>query len=183
MNNRPTKEAEFGQFRNSADLLLSRTFAKIYRPVTLNEVCARISTHSTYSGDTTTLIRAIRERESEISDIFNIMTRHKKNDRLLNQYEKEVLPAIIRFFSPVKVMIFGSRVKGTATKDSDIDVIIVAESFTGIPFVRRMALVMKSARFKKHVDYLCYTPEEFERLKNTSSILRDAVGNAIEVAL
>jgi hypothetical protein len=46
-----------------------------------------------------------------------------------------------------------------------------------------MALVMKSARFKKHVDYLCYTPEEFERLKNTSSILRDAVGNAIEVAL
>jgi predicted nucleotidyltransferase len=106
-----------------------------------------------------------------------------KEDRLLIQYRKEVLPAIIRLFSPVKVMIFGSRVKGTATKDSDIDVIIVSESFTGIPFVRRMALVMKSARFKKHVDYLCYTPEEFERLKNTSSILRDAVGNAIEVAL
>jgi hypothetical protein len=106
-----------------------------------------------------------------------------KEDRLLIQYRKEVLPAIIRLFSPVKVMISGSRVKGTATKDSDIDVIIVSESFTGIPFVRRMALVMKSARFKKHVDYLCYTPEEFERLKNTSSILRDAVGNAIEVAL
>jgi len=106
-----------------------------------------------------------------------------KEDRLLIQYRKEVLPAIIRLFSPVKVMIFGSRVKGTATKDSDIDVIIVSESFIGIPFVRRMALVMKSARFKKHVDYLCYTPEEFERLKNTSSILRDAVGNAIEVAL
>ena len=56
-----------------------------------------------------------------------------KEDRLLIQYKKEVLPAIIRFFSPVKVMIFGSRVKGTATKDSDIDVIIVSESFTGIP--------------------------------------------------
>jgi len=106
-----------------------------------------------------------------------------KEDRLLIQYKKEVLPAIIRFFSPVKVMISGSRVKGTATKDSDIDVIIVSESFTGIPFVRRMSLVMKSARFKKHVDYFCYTPEEFERLKNTSSILRDAVSNAIEVAL
>jgi hypothetical protein len=33
------------------------------------------------------------------------------------------------------------------------------------------------------VDYFCYAPEEFERLKNTSTILRDAVGNAIEVAL
>ena len=121
--------------------------------------------------------------KKHLPDLSDHLTRCRKNDRLLNQYEKEVLPAIIRFFSPVKVMIFGSRVKGTATKDSDIDVIIVSESFTGIPFVRRMALVMKSARFKKHVDYLCYTPEEFERLKNTSSILRDAVGNAIEVAL
>jgi len=121
--------------------------------------------------------------KKHLPDLSDHITRRMNNDRLLKQYEKGVLPAIIRLFSPVKVMISGSRVKGTATKDSDIDVIIVSESFTGIPFVRRMALVMKSARFKKHVDYLCYTPEEFERLKNTSSILRDAVGNAIEVAL
>jgi len=50
-------------YRNSADLLLSRTFAKITWPVTLEEVRARISTHITYSGDTTTLIRALRDRE------------------------------------------------------------------------------------------------------------------------
>jgi len=105
------------------------------------------------------------------------------NDRILNQYKKTVVPAIIRIFSPVKVLIFGSRVNGTATKDSDIDVIIVAETFAGITFVKRMSMVMKSARFKKHVDYLCYTPEEFERLKNTSGILKDAVSSAIEVPL
>ena len=50
-------------YRNSADLLLTRTFAKITRPVTLEEVRARISTHITYSADTTTLIRALRDRE------------------------------------------------------------------------------------------------------------------------
>lgn len=50
-------------YRHSADLLLSHTFAKITRPVTLKEVRDRISTHITYSGDSTTLIRALRDRE------------------------------------------------------------------------------------------------------------------------
>jgi len=104
-----------------------------------------------------------------------------KNDRLLAEYQHVVVPKIVRLFSPVKILISGSRVKGTATKDSDIDVIIVADAFFGVPFVRRMVLVMKSARFKKHVDYFCYTPEEFERLKMTSAILRDAIVDAREV--
>jgi len=104
-----------------------------------------------------------------------------KNDRLLDEYQQAVVPKIVRLFSPAKILIAGSRAKGTAAKDSDIDVIIIADAFLGVPFVRRMALVMKSARFKKHVDYFCYTPEEFERLKLTSGILRDAVSNARDV--
>lgn len=105
------------------------------------------------------------------------------NDQLLEQFHREVVPRIVRLYSPAKILIFGSRAKGNATDDSDIDVIIVAEAFTGIPFVRRMSLVMRSARFKKHVDYLCYTPREFKRLKDTSSILRDALPQSIELAL
>ncbi|GEM_PF-789626 len=88
-----------------------------------------------------------------------------KHDRLLAEYQELVIPKIVYHFSPVKILITGSRVKGTATKDSDIDVIIVADAFLGVPFIRRMVLVLKSARFKKHVDYFCYTPEEFERIK------------------
>jgi predicted nucleotidyltransferase len=104
-------------------------------------------------------------------------------DQYLKQFYRDVVPSIVRVFSPVKVLVFGSRVKGTATDDSDIDVIIIAESFREIPFVNRMATVMKSVRFQKHVDYLCYTPDEYERLKDRSSILRDAASYAVEVAL
>jgi predicted nucleotidyltransferase len=104
-------------------------------------------------------------------------------DQYLKQFYRDVVPSIVRIFSPVKVLVFGSRVKGTATDDSDIDVIIIAESFREIPFVNRMATVMKSVRFQKHVDYLCYTPDEYERLKDRSSILRDAASYAVEVAL
>lgn len=106
-----------------------------------------------------------------------------KEDRYLKMFYRDVLPSIVRMFSPIKIMVFGSRVKGTATDDSDIDVIIIAESFREIPFVNRMATVMKSVRFQKHVDYLCYTPDEYERLKDRSSVLKDAASYAVEVML
>ena len=106
-----------------------------------------------------------------------------KEDSYLKQFYRDVLPSLIRIFSPAKVKVFGSRVKGTATDDSDIDVIIVAEAFREIPFVNRMATVMKSVRSPKHVDYLCYTPDEYERLKDRSSILKDAESYAVEVML
>jgi hypothetical protein len=104
-------------------------------------------------------------------------------DQQLAQFYQEGVPAIVRMFCPEKVLVFGSRVRGNATDDSDIDVIIIAEAFREIPFVNRMAAVMKSVRFKKHVDYLCYTPDEYERLKDRSSILKDAATYAVEVAL
>jgi len=51
-------------YRDSADLLLSYTLSKITRPVTLEEVHARISTHLHYSaGDSTSLIRTFRNRK------------------------------------------------------------------------------------------------------------------------
>lgn len=50
-------------YHDSAELLLSHTLAKITRPVTLEEVRSRISSHITYSGDSTTLIRTNRNRK------------------------------------------------------------------------------------------------------------------------
>lgn len=50
-------------YRDSADVLLSLTLAKITRPVTLEEVLSRISSHPSDAGDTTALIRTLRNRE------------------------------------------------------------------------------------------------------------------------
>jgi uncharacterized protein len=92
------------------------------------------------------------------------------------------LPAIVLVFSPVKVMVSGFRVRGTATHDSDIDGIIIDESFREIPLVNRIAAVMKSVRFQKHVDYVCYTPGEYDRLKDHSGVIRDASSYAVDGA-
>jgi predicted nucleotidyltransferase len=69
------------------------------------------------------------------------------------------------------VIIFGSRVLGTPVAESDIDVVVISRYFAKISFLKRMPLLLKEIPFPKHVDYLCYTPEEFEKLKASSTII------------
>ena len=104
-------------------------------------------------------------------------------DRWIKRFQREALPKLVEAFKPEKVILFGSRAEGIARKDSDIDVIIVSSYFENIPFVKRMPLAMKKAPFAKHVDYICYTREEYDRMKNESVIVRDALENSVEIAL
>ncbi|MFH0802703.1 MAG: nucleotidyltransferase domain-containing protein [bacterium] len=104
------------------------------------------------------------------------------NDLWLFKFQQEALPEIVREFNPKRIIVFGSRAQGKAHQESDLDVILISSYFQDIPFLKRMAMVLKKVRFPKHIDYLCYTEEEFEKLKHTSSILSDAMENYIELA-
>jgi predicted nucleotidyltransferase len=104
-------------------------------------------------------------------------------DTWVERYRTEVLPKLADALAPSSILLFGSRVSGNARPESDLDVIIVAEAFAGIPFVRRMAYVLGLARFPKHVDYLCYTPEEFARIKESSSVVQSALQECAELTV
>ena len=106
-----------------------------------------------------------------------------ENDKWLKKFEKEVLPKIKSHYNPSKIILFGSRVNGTSTEESDIDVIIVSEKFSKIRFVNRMYDILKKVRFPKHVDYICYTPEEFKEIIHSSIVIKDAIENGVEVQL
>lgn len=106
------------------------------------------------------------------------------DDVWIKRFQNEALPRIINGINgPVKVFVFGSRVTGRATEMSDIDVLIVSDFFQGVPFIRRMEMMLGIAKFEKHVDYLCYTPEEFKRIKASSSVIQGAVENCEELVL
>jgi predicted nucleotidyltransferase len=106
-----------------------------------------------------------------------------KKDAWLEKFRKEALPLIIHQVQPEKVFVFGSRAHGTANEESDLDIIIISEWFQGIPFLERMPMILNRVPFAKHVDYLCYTPEEFRKVKQTSSILIDALSDPLELAV
>ncbi|MEW5760133.1 MAG: nucleotidyltransferase domain-containing protein [Candidatus Thermoplasmatota archaeon] len=80
-----------------------------------------------------------------------------------------------------KIIIFGSYVSGNFTEDSDIDLLLVSKKFRGKDFHERFKGLWLKWNLKLPVDFLCYTPEEFEKLKKGITIVREAVENGIEV--
>ncbi|RJP79691.1 MAG: nucleotidyltransferase [Candidatus Zixiibacteriota bacterium] len=104
-------------------------------------------------------------------------------DRWIQVYKREALPRLIREFQPQRILFFGSRVLGTSRPESDLDVIVVSDRFQGIPFLRRMPMVLQAVPFEKHVDYLCYTPAEFVVIQDESAVVMEAMEHALEVSI
>jgi len=101
-------------------------------------------------------------------------------DFWIEQFKNLAIPKIIAKFKPERILIFGSRILGNANEDSDIDAIIISKTFSNISFFERMPLVLKTIKFPKHIDFFCYTPEEFKRISKSSSIIMEALENCLE---
>jgi len=83
---------------------------------------------------------------------------------------------------PVERMIyFGSRVSGTPSEDSDIDLVIVSQEFAGRAFRYRPVGFYEFWKLNHPVDFFCYTSEEFEKFSKQVTIVREAVETGIEI--
>lgn len=58
------------------------------------------------------------------------------------------------------LVLFGSWARGTQLAESDVDVIVVAEKFEGLPFYEREYLVLREWRGPEPLEPWCYTPRE-----------------------
>ncbi len=105
---------------------------------------------------------------------------------------KNVIKAITKFKQNIskkidiqKIILFGSYARGDYTKNSDIDLIIVSSNFKRKKFVKRSWGFYKfwhlDPEIKYPVDFLCYTPEEFKKLKKQVSIVSEAIREGIEI--
>ncbi|MGQ9625415.1 MAG: nucleotidyltransferase domain-containing protein [Anaerolineae bacterium] len=97
----------------------------------------------------------------------------------MERFINEAVPLLRQDFQPELILLFGSYAKGSASEDSDLDIILVSHFFENMRFIERMSFVSKKVRFPRHVDYLCYTPEEFQRIQGNSIIVREAVREGI----
>ena len=80
-----------------------------------------------------------------------------------------------------RMIFFGSSASGKPHKYSDIDLIIVSPKFRGIEFRYRPLGFYKYWKSDKPFDFLCYTPEEFNKLKKQITIVREAARDGIEI--
>jgi predicted nucleotidyltransferase len=77
-----------------------------------------------------------------------------------------------------RIILFGSYSKGTATQDSDVDVAIISDDFTGKTIFERAALtkepeILTIKKYLIPLDIVTLTPEELE--SNTSSPVSEFV--------
>ncbi|MEK6792443.1 MAG: nucleotidyltransferase domain-containing protein [Nanoarchaeota archaeon] len=94
------------------------------------------------------------------------------------KYIKEIGEFVRRVrkdFNISEVVLFGSRARGDANKQSDIDLIIVSEDFEGLDFFERVSKMYNYWSLLVAVDFICYTPKEFNLLKNRISLVSDAL--------
>ncbi len=80
-----------------------------------------------------------------------------------------------------KIILFGSRVRGKYHKYSDFDLIIVSKKFKNKDTLKRSIGFYKYWDLNYPVDFLCYTPEEFNRLRKQITIVKKAVEEGILV--
>ena len=80
-----------------------------------------------------------------------------------------------------KMLLFGSQTSGKTHKWSDFDLVIVSPKFRKLNFFQRGARMYDYWTLRQPVDFLCYTPEEFNKLKKQITIVREAVRTGIEI--
>ena len=74
-----------------------------------------------------------------------------------------------------KMILFGSFATGKTRKWSDIDLLIVSESFKGVKPLNRGLGLYDIWDIDYPVDFICYTPEEFEKAKKRIGIISQAL--------
>lgn len=100
-------------------------------------------------------------------------------DPVVARLRAELLPALRAICSPQAVLLFGSHARGDALEDSDVDLIVVAEAFRGVPFLARAERLLRELNPKLAIDLLCYTPEEFAEKRDELGVVGAAVEEGI----
>ena len=84
-----------------------------------------------------------------------------------------------------KMLLFGSQARGEAKEGSDVDLIIVSPQFKGKKALPATVNLYKEWHIRERaglpVDFLCYSPDEFKKLKNTISIVSQAIKEGVEI--
>jgi predicted nucleotidyltransferase len=93
--------------------------------------------------------------------MVRVVTQAIDTDETVERFRRDVLPRMVATYRPSKVVVFGSRARGDALKDSDLDVLVVSSAFGGVRWLDRAVRVYEECDIHLDVELLCYTPEEY----------------------
>ena len=80
-----------------------------------------------------------------------------------------------------RFFLFGSRARNEELLTSDVDLIVVSQDFADLKFRERPPVVLELWPDVVDLNALCYTPEEFERMKQLIGVVQDAAKDALDI--
>lgn len=94
---------------------------------------------------------------------------------------KEFKEKLSRHILVKEIILFGSRARGKNNRWSDFDIVVVSDEFAGKKSFERGIGFYDYWKEDYPVDFLCYTQEEFNRLKKRISIIKEAIKTGIVI--
>jgi predicted nucleotidyltransferase len=99
---------------------------------------------------------------------------NKREESIQEKIDKMVR-RIVKKFKPEKIILFGSYARGTPTKDSDVDLLIIMP-VSGSKREKRIEIGVALHDIRIPKDIIVATPDEVERRKNlVGTIIRPAL--------
>ena len=86
---------------------------------------------------------------------------------------KRFLPILINQFKALKIIVFGSLAGNEVSEWSDLDIVVVRD--TPLRFFDRIAELIQALQPQVGVDFLVYTPEEWNHLIKESLFIRQEI--------
>ena len=102
-------------------------------------------------------------------------------DPLVRRFAAKYLSRLRLLYRPKLILVFGSRAKGEALEDSDLDLLVVSDQFRGTPFLERASKLLAELDLPFSADVLCYTPEEFARKSRELGIVSQALEEGLRL--
>jgi len=97
-------------------------------------------------------------------------------EKIISEFKKALAKQGIKI---EKIILFGSRARGTAGEHSDIDLVIISSSFKDLNFMQRCELLGRAiAEIMEPIEPLAYTPEEFDTQKQKASFLHEILNES-----
>lgn len=100
---------------------------------------------------------------------FTDFSRRRRLERNL----KKVLKALIQKYKPERIVVFGSLAKGEVGPASDLDILIVKE--TNKRYFDRVSDVTKICDYDVGIDFLVYTPDEYDEAMKSNAFFKDEI--------
>jgi uncharacterized protein len=96
-----------------------------------------------------------------------------KREKALKENLERIIIDLKEKYDPNKVILFGSYASGEIKNFSDLDLLIIKD--TKSKFFDRLREVTKICNYNIGVDFLVYTPEEFEDQLNKNLFFKEEV--------